>query len=70
MKEIKQQNIVNFVDSYLVGETDLWVRRERERERESCSSDCLKVPPSSSPGGDGVSSWRIVNGRGDRNVHE
>ena len=25
MKEIKQANIVNFVDSYLVGETELWV---------------------------------------------
>ena len=25
MKEIKQQNIVNFVDSFLVGETELWV---------------------------------------------
>ncbi len=28
MKEIKQPNIVNFVDSYLVGETELWVRLE------------------------------------------
>lgn len=25
MKEIRQANIVNFVDSYLVGETELWV---------------------------------------------
>lgn len=25
MKEIKQQNIVNFVDSFLVGEAELWV---------------------------------------------
>ena len=28
MKEIKQANIVNFVDSYLVGETELWVSVE------------------------------------------
>lgn len=28
MKEIKQANIVNFVDSYLVGETELWVVME------------------------------------------
>ena len=27
MKEIKQQNIVNFVDSFLVGESELWVRK-------------------------------------------
>lgn len=27
MKEIKQANIVNFVDSYLVGETELWVSK-------------------------------------------
>lgn len=33
MKEIKQPNIVNFLDSYLVGESELWVR-ERERRRE------------------------------------
>ena len=25
MKEIKQENIVNFVDSFLVGESELWV---------------------------------------------
>ena len=25
MKEIKHPNIVNFVDSYLVGESELWV---------------------------------------------
>lgn len=25
MKEIKHSNIVNFVDSYLVGESELWV---------------------------------------------
>lgn len=25
MKEIKHPNIVNFVDSYLVGEAELWV---------------------------------------------
>ena len=25
MKEIRQANIVNYVDSYLVGETELWV---------------------------------------------
>ena len=28
MKEIKQPNIVNFLDSYLVGESELWVREE------------------------------------------
>jgi p21-activated kinase 2 len=28
MKEIKQQNIVNFVDSFLVGEAELWVVME------------------------------------------
>lgn len=28
MKEIKQPNIVNFLDSYLVGESELWVRGE------------------------------------------
>lgn len=26
MKEIKHPNIVNFLDSYLVGESELWVR--------------------------------------------
>ena len=40
MKEIKQANIVNFVDSYLVGETELWVSvSEREREREQGCGD-------------------------------
>ncbi len=32
MKEIKQANIVNYVDSYLVGETELWVSIDRARE--------------------------------------
>ena len=45
MKEIKQQNIVNFVDSYLVGETDLWVRRERERERAAQVTVSRFLPP-------------------------
>ena len=27
MKEIKHPNIVNFVDSYLVGESELWVSK-------------------------------------------
>ena len=26
MKENKQRNIVNYLDSYLVGDTELWVR--------------------------------------------
>ena len=34
MKEIKQQNIVNFVDSFLVGEAELWVSWERGGGRE------------------------------------
>ena len=32
MKEIKQANIVNFVDSYLVGETELWVSKGKTTE--------------------------------------
>ena len=28
MKEIKHPNIVNFVDSYLVGESELWVSKD------------------------------------------
>ena len=28
MKEIKHPNIVNFVDSYLVGESELWVSED------------------------------------------
>ena len=27
MKENKQRNIVNYLDSYLVGDTELWVRK-------------------------------------------
>ncbi len=27
MKEIQHPNIVNFVDSFLVGESELWVRK-------------------------------------------
>ena len=34
MKEIKQQNIVNFVDSFLVGEAELWVSWEKGEGRE------------------------------------
>lgn len=49
MKEIKQANIVNFVDSYLVGETELWVswgRQNYETERvwgevELTYADCV-----------------------------
>lgn len=53
MKEIKQANIVNFVDSYLVGETELWVSTGGREEGCGCEGSCV--------GGDGVSGWRLAH---------
>lgn len=83
MKEIKQQNIVNFVDSFLVGEAELWVRWERERgggcEREGGGwmimmeerdVVCCLIFDVCGSGGDGVPGRRFSDGRGDRDSHE
>ena len=74
MKEIKQQNIVNFVDSFLVGETELWVSETCvwcmcvsewcKSTLYVCVCMCVCV------GGDGVPSWRIAHRCGDRDCHE
>lgn len=54
MKEIKQPNIVNFLDSYLVGESELWVSVVLK-------SDWLLLCYHGNPSGcNGISCWRIT----------
>lgn len=68
MKEIKHPNIVNFVDSYLVGESELWVRQlfNVEKERRGASMNAHHF----CAGCDGVPGWWLVDGCCHGDLHE